>query len=87
MSNSRHSGAGFDGASPRANPWYFDCSQDCMIAVLILAGLVAAGLLIGYVATATAPVGFQDETGFHYGPGETDRHAELTAAVAHAKAV
>ena len=41
-----------------------------MIAVLILSGLVVAGLILGFVATATAPVGYQDEGGFHYGPEE-----------------
>lgn len=30
-------------------------------------GLVAAGLGIGLVATAKAPLGYQDESGFHYG--------------------
>jgi len=39
-----------------------------MIAVLILSGLVVVGLILGFVATATAPVGYQDEVGFHYGP-------------------
>jgi hypothetical protein len=43
-----------------------------MIAVLVMfgfivAGLVGAGLVIGLIVTATAPVGYQDETGFHFG--------------------
>jgi hypothetical protein len=38
-----------------------------MIAVLILFGLIVAGLCVGFVATAKAPVGYQDETGFHFG--------------------
>jgi hypothetical protein len=41
--------------------------SELMIAVLILFGLIAAGLGIGLVATAKAPVGYQDETGFHFG--------------------
>jgi hypothetical protein len=38
-----------------------------MIVVFVIFGLVAAGLGIGLVATALAPVGYQDESGFHYG--------------------
>lgn len=39
-----------------------------MIAVLfILLGLIAASLGIGMVGTARAPLGYQDETGFHFG--------------------
>jgi hypothetical protein len=39
-----------------------------MIAVLILFGLIVAGLCVGFVATAKAPVGYQDETGFAKAP-------------------
>ena len=38
-----------------------------MIVAFIIFGLVAAGLGIGLVATAKAPLGYQDESGFHYG--------------------
>ena len=38
-----------------------------MIVLLIISGLVAAGLIIGLVVTASAPLGYQDENGFHYG--------------------
>jgi hypothetical protein len=38
-----------------------------MTAVLIIFGLIAAGLGIGLVVTAMAPLGYQDETGFHLG--------------------
>ena len=31
-------------------------------------GTVLVGILIGLFATATAPVGYEDETGFHFGP-------------------
>ncbi|HYG23871.1 MAG TPA: hypothetical protein VEH04_13895 [Verrucomicrobiae bacterium] len=54
-----------------------------MIAVLMLVGLVAAGLVIGYITTANAPVGFQDENGFHFGPDHNHAHAEVEAAVGH----
>jgi len=39
-----------------------------MIAILAIVGFVAAGLIIGLVATSRAPYGYQDENGFHYGP-------------------
>ena len=42
-------------------------NSELMIAVLILFGLIVAGLGIGLVATAKAPVGYQDATGFHFG--------------------
>jgi hypothetical protein len=38
-----------------------------MDAVLVVVGLVAAGLMIEVYATATAPLGYQDESGFHFG--------------------
>jgi len=37
-----------------------------MIAFLIILGFVAIGMVIGFIAVATAPDGYQDETGFHY---------------------
>ena len=46
-----------------------------MIAVLLLVGFVAAGIVIGLLATAHAPAGHQDETGFHYAP-ETEKAHE-----------
>jgi hypothetical protein len=46
-----------------------------MIAVLLLIGLTAAGLGVGLIVTALAPVGYQDEHGFHF--GQTDgAHSE-----------
>jgi len=41
-----------------------------MIAVFAILGCVALGVLIGLIVTAKAPMGYQDETGFHYGPPE-----------------
>ncbi len=38
-----------------------------MIAVWIFAGVFAAGSLLGLLAAVLAPVGYQDETGFHFG--------------------
>jgi hypothetical protein len=56
-----------------------------MITALILLGLVATGLTVGFLATATAPMGFQDESGFHFGPGRASkrkvrRHLSATHA-------
>lgn len=39
-----------------------------MSVTLIVIGFIAAGLIIGLFATATAPVGYEDENGFHFGP-------------------
>ena len=46
------------------------------------------GLVLGLVAAKTAPVGFQDEKGFHFGPEQTAAHSEPTFAfeVPHAEA-
>jgi len=38
-----------------------------MLVVFFMFGFVAAGLIAGLAAMATAPTGYQDETGFHYG--------------------
>jgi hypothetical protein len=38
-----------------------------MTVVIIAIGFVLAGLIIGLFATATAPVGYEDENGFHFG--------------------
>ena len=52
-----------------------------MIALSIVIGLVmgfvAAGLIIGFILTAAAPLGYQDEAGFHYGPLEDEKQAPL----------
>jgi hypothetical protein len=44
-----------------------------MIAFIIVVGFVAAGLIIGSSVTSSAPVGYEDEAGFHLGqqPGGT----------------
>ncbi len=33
----------------------------------MVVGLVAAGLMVEVYAAATAPLGYQDESGFHFG--------------------
>lgn len=56
-----------------------------MIAVLVILGLVAAGLILGLVATSRAPFGYQDETGFHYGPERTKAAPEFSGKVPEPK--
>jgi len=38
-----------------------------MTVLLIVAALLAGGLFIELVSAATAPIGYQDEKGFHFG--------------------
>jgi hypothetical protein len=56
-----------------------------LIAGLIIAGFAVTGVVLGKVIAKTAPVGYQDETGFHYGvqPSTTE---SLAFDVRHAKA-
>ena len=44
-----------------------------MTAFMIVVGFVAAGLIIGSFVTSSAPIGYEDEAGFHVGqePGGT----------------
>lgn len=58
-----------------------------MIAGLIILGLVVAGVALGLYALTSAPVGFQDEKGFHFGPDQAPKTQETFAfEVSHAKA-
>ena len=41
-----------------------------MFAVLAMFAVIVSGLVIGLVVAATAPEGYQDETGFHFGHQE-----------------
>jgi hypothetical protein len=52
-----------------------------MIAVLLLVGFVAAGIVIGLLATAHAPAGYQDENGFHYAPEAKKVREEIPSGV------
>jgi hypothetical protein len=38
-----------------------------LIAGLIIAGFAVTGVVLGIFIAKTAPVGYQDETGFHFG--------------------
>lgn len=48
-----------------------------MIIALFIIGFTGIGLVVGLVAAAQAPVGYQDEAGFHYGPKHVAAQAEL----------
>ena len=56
-----------------------------LIAGFIIAGFVVTGVVLGKVIAKTAPVGYQDEKGFHYGaqPSATET---IAFDVRHAKA-
>jgi hypothetical protein len=58
-----------------------------MIAVLIIFGLFAAGLGFGLVATATAPMGYQDDDGFHFGREQATSLEEFHYGVPQPKLV
>jgi len=56
-----------------------------LIAGFIIAGFALTGVVLGKIIAKTAPVGYQDEKGFHYGtqPSTTE---SLAFEVRHAKA-
>ena len=58
-----------------------------MIVALIVFGFIALGLGVGLIATAAAPMGYQDESGFHYGQRQGVREPELSCAVPQPKPV
>ena len=61
------------------NVWHRLCSALCMLEIgLTFLGLFAVGLTFGLYAASRAPVGYEDATGFHFGP-ETQDHAEEIA--------
>ena len=47
-----------------------------MTTLLIVAALLAGAFFVEVIAASTAPVGFEDETGFHFGPEETNAMSE-----------
>ena len=48
--------------------WHSGCwKKQVMTAVLIILGIVTDGLILEWVAAARAPLGYQDENGFHFG--------------------
>jgi len=59
-----------------------------MIAALVIAGFVVAAVALGLYAMVAAPVGYQDEKGFHFDHSAKGPRAKETFAfkVSHAKA-
>lgn len=58
--------------------WYRGCLIGRMMTVFCIAlAIVAAGLLTEMFATATAPFGYQDESGFHFGQPNTAQPASF----------
>ena len=59
-----------------------------MIAALVIAGFVVAAVALGLYAMVAAPVGYQDEKGFHFDHSAKGPRAKETLAfkVSHAKA-
>ncbi len=53
-----------------------------MSILIIATGFTVTGLIVGLFATATAPVGYEDEAGFHFGneAGQTLMPREQAAA-------
>ncbi len=56
-----------------------------LIAGLIIAGFALTGVVLGKIIAKTAPVGYQDEKGFHYG-AQPATGEPLAFDVRHAKA-
>ena len=57
--------------------WHRGCSRGAMMAMLhIVLALIAAGLVVELFAAATAPLGYQDEKGFHLGSEKSDAKEE-----------
>jgi len=54
-----------------------------LIAGFIIAGFAVTGVVLGMFVAKTAPVGYQDEKGFHYGAQQSP---EAYLDVRHAKA-
>jgi hypothetical protein len=59
-----------------------------MIAAIVLLGFALAGMIVGMMVASTAPVGYQDEKGFHFGPEDAVPHTQegFGFEVSHAKA-
>ena len=62
-----------------------DALEMFMMIALIVIGLTAVGLVIGLVAAANAPMGYEDATGFHYGPECAPARVEVAPAVQQPK--
>jgi hypothetical protein len=48
-----------------------------VIVILAIFGITAVSLGIGFIATAKAPLGYEDETGFHFGRQDSKPQEDL----------
>jgi hypothetical protein len=48
-----------------------------MFAILAILGFIALCLAFGFIATAKAPLGYEDKAGFHFGQQERTSSEEL----------
>jgi hypothetical protein len=79
----------YAGADTEIAAGTFDAGKNAMMIVaLIILGFAVAGVVLGLFAVTAAPVGYQDEKGFHFGPDKVERTEETFALeISHAKAV
>ena len=49
-----------------------------MIATLIIIGFTIAGSVVAMIAASKAPMGYQDQNGFHFAPGQTVKAKEVS---------
>ena len=56
-----------------------------MIATLFILGFTAIGSVAAMFAATKAPMGYQDETGFHYGPAQSVVEVEAAYEVGQPK--
>lgn len=50
-----------------------------LTSLICLAAILAAGFFIEVIAASSAPVGYEDENGFHFGPESTVTSSEEEA--------
>ena len=54
-----------------------------MIAAIVILGFTVVGMALSMFVAAKAPVGYQDEKGFHFGPEQTVNAPEGYAFEGH----
>ena len=57
-------------------------TKGLMILLLLTVGLTAGGLAVGLLVASKAPLGYQDEGGFHYGLQSNRKATDTQATVA-----
>ena len=56
-----------------------------MIVALTIVGFVVVGLTAGLFLTASAPLGYQDDSGFHYGQPDGKLEEEIPVGIPQPK--